>query len=104
MNSTPEPAREPQATYRLSQVITVGIFSWVIISLGFLGLKFLMHERPEFVGKPMRVSRAGLVLESPTVVMRKISDDLSVVRPTQPEEADVRFKMQGRRDYRGLRT
>ena len=88
----------------LTAAITAGLFSWVAISLGFFGLKMLMQERPEFVGQPMRVTKAELVQDSPRVVARKVSDDISVIKPSQPEFSDVRFDMNGRRDYRGLRT
>jgi hypothetical protein len=33
-----------------------------------------------------------------------MSDDVSVIKPMQPEDSEVRFDMTGRRDYRGLRT
>jgi hypothetical protein len=88
----------------LAAPLTAGLLSWAAISLGFFGLKMLMQERPEFVGQPMRVTKAELVQESPYIVTRKVSDDISVIRPVQPEFSDVRFDMNGRRDYRGLRT
>jgi hypothetical protein len=88
----------------LRPAITAGLASWVAISLGFLGLKMLMQERPEFVGEPLRVTRAGLVQDSPQIVVRKVSDDILVIKPTEPEFSDIRFDMKGRRDYRGLRT
>lgn len=81
-----------------------GIVSWIAISLGFYGLKMLMHERPEFVGPPMRATQTELVQESPQIVIRKSSDDISVIKPAQPESSDVTFAMIGRRDYRGLQT
>ena len=61
----------------------------------------LMQERPEFVGQPMRVSMAELVQDSPQIVVRKVSDDVSVIKAIQPESSEVSFDMQGRRDYRG---
>ena len=84
--------------------LAAGLVSWVIISIGFFGLKILMQERPEFVGQPIRVSKAELVQESPQIFIRKNSDDVSVIRPVQPEFSDIQFDMEGRRDYRGLRT
>ena len=63
-----------------------------------------MQERPEFVGQPVRTTKAELVQDSPQVVIRKVGDDVSAVKPAQPESSDVLFDMQGRRDYRGLRT
>ncbi|NOS70369.1 MAG: hypothetical protein HOP33_10610 [Verrucomicrobia bacterium] len=84
--------------------IFAGIVCWAAISIGFFGLKMLMHERPEFVGPPMRATQVELVQESPQVVVRKINDDISVIKPAQPESSDVSFDMDGRRDYRGLRT
>ena len=74
------------------------------ISLGFLGLHMLMQERPEFVGQPMRSAKTALVQESPRVVIRKVSDDIAVIKPAQPDSSEIAFDMQGRRDYRGLRT
>ena len=84
--------------------LTAGLLSWGVISIGFFGLKMLMQERPEFIGQPTRVTKAELVQESPQVVTRKVSDDIAVIKPTQPEFSDVRFDMNGRRDYRGLQT
>ena len=84
--------------------LAAALLSWVAISAGFFGLKMLMQERPEFVGQPMRVTKAELVQESPQIYTRKVSDDISVVRTGQPEFSNVRFDMDGRRDYRGLRT
>src|SRR6266702_176244 len=78
--------QNPPAT-PLSAPITAALVSWVVISAGFFGLKVLMEERPEFVGQPVRVTKAELVQESPRIVVRKVSYD-----------------MNGRRDYRGLRT
>jgi len=84
--------------------ITAGLLSWVAISIGFWGLKMLMQERPEFVGQPLQITKAELIQESPAIVARKITDDISVIKTAQPELSEVRFEMQGRRDYRGLRT
>src|SRR5438105_3137426 len=88
----------------LTAPITAGLLSWAVISAGFFGLKMLMQERPEFVGQPMLVTKAELIQESPRVVLRKVSDDVSVIQASQPELSDVRFDLNGRRDYRGLRT
>jgi len=85
-------------------LIVAGLFSWGAIAIGFFGLKMLMQERPEFVGQPMRTTQAELIQESPQLVIRKSSDDVSAIRPAQPELSEVRFDMTGRRDYRGLRT
>ena len=63
-----------------------------------------MEQRPEFVGQPLRGTKAELLQEAPIVMVRKVSEDVSVIRPMQPESSDVRFEMSGRRDYRGLRT
>ncbi|MBE0545149.1 MAG: hypothetical protein IH623_27740 [Verrucomicrobia bacterium] len=92
------------ATGPLVAPITAGLLSWGAIAIGFLGLKILMQERPEFVGPPIRSTKAELVQESPQVVARKVSDDVSVIKPVQPQFSDVQINMQGRRDYRGLRT
>ena len=101
MTTEQPPASPPNPLFA---PIAAGVLSWVAISLGFFGLKMLMQERPEFVGQPMRASMAEMVQDSPRIVIRKVSDDISAIKPVQPESADVRFDMQGRRDYRGLRT
>ena len=88
----------------LSAPLAAGLVSWLLMSLGFFGLKILMQERPEFVGQPVRTTKAELVQESPQVVVRKVGDDVSVIKAGQPDSSDVVFEMQGRRDYRGLRT
>ena len=88
----------------LTGPILAGLVSWVGISLGFFGLKLLMQERPEFVGPPIRTAKAVLVQESPRLVARSISDDVSVIKTIQPESSDLRFDMRGRREYRGLKT
>src|ERR1051326_8968594 len=89
---------------RLTPAIAAGLLSWIAISGGFFGLKLLMEERPEFVGQPMRVTQAELVQESPQIVTRKATDDVSVIKPAQPQSSNLGFEMSGRRDYRGLRT
>ena len=110
MNTTDSPRDDISSTTPVtdpsppSTPILVGLFCWIAISIGFFGLKFLMQERPEFIGQPMRVTKAELVQDSPQVVMRKVSDDIAVIKPVQPELSDVRFDMQGRRDNLGLRT
>ncbi len=88
----------------LGGLIGAGLMSWITIALGFLGLHMLMRERPEFVGQPMRSSKTELIQESPRVVIRKLSDDVAVIKPAQPESSEITFEMRGRRDYRGLRT
>jgi hypothetical protein len=88
----------------LAAPVTAALVSWTVISLGFVGLKVLMQERPEFVGQPVRTAKAILVQESPHIVSRKVSDDVSIVKATQPASSDIRFEMRGRRDYRGLKT
>ena len=88
----------------LAAPVTAGVVSWAAIALGFLGLKMLMQERPQFVGEPMRVSKVELIQESPRIVARKVTDDISVIKPAQPELSEIRFDMRGRRDYRGLKT
>ena len=52
-----------------------------------------MQERLEFVGPPMRATQIELVQDSPQAVIRKISDDISVIKPVQPEFSDVSFDM-----------
>src|SRR5258706_4770880 len=98
-----DPNAYPQSPNPRAATVRIGFLCWAAISFGFLGLKMLMQERPEFVGQPMRVSQSELVQESPKIVARKVTDDISVIKPAQPELSDVRFEMNGRRDYRGLR-
>jgi hypothetical protein len=86
------------------RTIAAGLLVWAAISAGFFGLEMLMQDRPEFVGQPTSGPRAEMIQESPWVVTRKLSDDVSVIKPMQPEHSEVRFDMTGRRDYRGLRT
>jgi len=88
----------------LTAPITAGLLSWVALSIGFVGLKTLLQERPEFVGHPTRATQAELVQDSPQVVARRVNDDISVIKPVQPELSEIQFDMSGRRDYRGLRT
>ncbi len=85
-------------------LVGAGLVSWIAIGIGFFGLHMLMQERPEFVGQPMRSSKTELIQESPRVVIRKLSDDVAVIKSAQPESSEITFDMQGRRDYRGLRT
>ena len=89
---------------RLTAPLAAGVVSWIVISLGCLGLKMLMQERPEFVGPPIRTAKSVLVQESPRVVTRKSTEDVSAIKTAQPVASDIRFEMQGRRDYRGLKT
>ena len=85
-------------------LIGAGLVSWIVIAVGFLGLYLLMQERPEFVGQPMRSAKTELVQSSPVVVLRKVSDDIAVIKHAQPDSSEIAFDMRGRRDYRGLRT
>ncbi|PYM09912.1 MAG: hypothetical protein DME18_17230 [Verrucomicrobia bacterium] len=103
-NVSPDSIGTTSNSHPLSSPLAAGLASWVVISLGFLGLKMLMQERPEFVGSPIRTGKAVLVQESPRIVTRKVSDDVSVIKSAQPESSDIRFEMRGRRDYRGLKT
>jgi len=98
------PVSAPAPGRPLPNTMLAGVLVWVAISAGFLGLKLLMQERPEFVGQPAAAQKAGMIQESPWVVSRKLSDDVSVIKPLQPELSDIRFDLTGRRDYRGLRT
>lgn len=108
MNSNEPQARistqPPSLPSPLRTSATAAFLAWVVISVGFLGLRMLMQERPEFVGEPMRFSRAVLVQEAPRVYVRSVNDDVSLVRSLQPEAAEIVFDMKGRRDYRGLKT
>ena len=98
------PAASARATTSFSGLIGAGLVCWIAMSLGFLGLHLLMQERPEFVGQPMRSAKTELIQESPRVVIRKLSDDVAVIKAAQPESSEITFEMRGRRDYRGLRT
>ncbi|MSR65649.1 MAG: hypothetical protein EXS18_07720 [Verrucomicrobiae bacterium] len=101
---TPASPTSGDETRRVGPTIFAGVVCWAAISLGFLGLKILMQERPQFVGQPMTTTKAVLVQESPQVVVRKMTEDVSVIKPTQPESSEVQFTLKGRRDYRGLKT
>jgi len=101
-SSGSDSGRDPVALGGYFPVIAAAVLSWAVISLGFLGLKMLMRERPEFVGAPFGNVRGQMVQESPRIVARKANDDVSVIKPMQPEGTDVVFDLKGRRDYRGL--
>ncbi len=103
-SSGPIPKASSTDSRCIGTTVAAGLICWAAISLGFLGLKILMQQRPQFVGPPMTATKAILVQESPQIVTRKVSDDVSVIKPAQPASADVRFDMTGRRDYRGLKT
>lgn len=102
--AAPRPVSSPLPCRPSFGTIAAGLLAWAAISAGFFGLKMLMEDRPEFVGQPASGLKAEMIQESPRVVTRKISDDVSVIKPMQPEHSEVRFDMTGRRDYRGLRT
>lgn len=94
----------PDNSPRLGTTIFAAVFSWAVVTVGFVGLKILMDERPQFVGQPMTSTRAVLVQESPQIVVRKATDDVAAIKPAQPDSSIVHFEMKGRRDYRGLKT
>jgi hypothetical protein len=100
-NVTP-PAGSTDPT--LWMIALVGLVSWLSISLGFLGLKMLMQQRPQFAGEPMRFSKSALVQEAPQIVVRRVTDDIAAIKPMQPEWTEIQCQLRGRRDYRGLRT
>jgi hypothetical protein len=102
--SSPTVPAHPAQNPRLAATIGVAVLGWGAICFGFFGLRMLMQERPQFVGQPLSASRGTLIQESPRIVTRKASDDISVFRWAQPELSDIRFNMRGRRDYRGLKT
>jgi hypothetical protein len=74
------------------------------MAAGCASLMFLMRERPQFVGQPTHGAKALLVQESPRLVARRTTDDISVIKPLQPDLSEVDLIMRGRRDYRGLKT
>ncbi len=102
--NTESPSRAASPKPLTGALIGAGVVSWIALAFGFLGLHLLMQERPEFVGQPMRSSKMELIQESPRVVVRKVSDDVGVIKAAQPESSEISFEMRGRRDYRGLRT
>src|SRR3954469_25391894 len=109
MSEKPNPTASGPSTSDLSSSplfapIAAAVVSWAVISLGFFGLKLLMEQRPEFVGQPMAFSKVALFQEAPRIVSRKLGEDVSVIRTMQPQASDVHIHMQGRRDYRGLKT
>jgi len=91
------------ARYWVWPVVVAG-GCWFCIAIGFVGLKILMGERPQFAGRQVRFAKTELVQESPRIVFRKVRDDVSVCRAIQAARTDINFNMRARRDYRGLRT
>ena len=88
MNTTdhPQPTEAIPTSSRVFQhpltpPIAAGLLSWAAIALGFLGLRMLMQERPEFVGPPSRVAKTELIQEAPQVVARKVTEDISATLP-----------------------
>lgn len=99
------PASAPESPCRAwSGPISAGVLAWLMIAAGFLGLRLLMDQRPQFVGEPGGETKATLLQESPDLWLRKVTDDVSVIKTSQPERAEVQIDMRGRRDHRGLRT
>ena len=89
---------------RWAPAVGTAVFCWVAMALGFLGLKVLLQERPQFAGQPLRFSSTELIQESPQIIMRKTRDDVSAIQPTQADRMDVLFTLTERKDYRGLKT
>jgi len=102
--AAPRPATTSAPWHPSPNAIAAVFLSWLAMSAGFFGLRMLMQERPEFVGQPTNGTKAEMIQESPWVVSRKMSDDVTVIRPMQPDHSEVDFDIIGRRDYRGLRT
>lgn len=102
--------REPPGASRLPRArewvwpVWVAGTCWLCIAVGFLGLKILMQERPQFAGRQLKFAKTDLVQASPKVVMRKVRGDVSACRDIQAEQTEISFEMKARRDYRGLRT
>ena len=99
--ATPSPSGREQSSRRIA---VAGLLAWMAMSMGFLGLKLLMQQRPQFAGQPLRFSKTEMVQESPQIMIRKVSDDIAATRLSRPEWSDVQCHLNGRRDYRGLRT
>lgn len=97
------PKRERPAS-RLSALVAAGLLVWLLIAGGFLGLRVLMQERPQFVGPATRSAMITLVQDSPQAVFRRVGDDVAAVRALRPEFSEVIFDLQGRHDHRGLKT
>lgn len=89
---------------RLLPLLATGFFTWILISAGFLGLHWLLQDRPQFIGQPMNTPDTQLVQESPKVFLRRVSEDVASVKATQPASSEVFLEMNGRRDFRGLKT
>lgn len=84
--------------------VVAALLCWLLMTMGFVGLRWLLEQRPQFVGESTAASRVVLVQESPQVITRRQSDDVSVVIPAEPLRSDIEIQMRGRRDHRGLRT
>jgi hypothetical protein len=99
-----EPAFEDERPRKRVWPVFVGLICWLCMAIGFQGLKVLMGERPQFIGKPLQFQTGDLLQESPTAMLRKVHDDVSSYKEIQAERTDIEFHMRARRDYRGLRT
>lgn len=97
------PASAPAAR-GLAWPLVAGVFAWLALAGGFLGLRMLMLERPQFVGPPLRIPMTALEQESPRIVSRRAGDDVAAIRALQPESSEVTFDLRGHRDHRGLKT
>jgi len=89
---------------RLLPLVATGFFTWILISAGFLGLHKLLQDRPQFIGQPLNTPDTELIQESPKIFLRRLSEDVASVKITHPVSSDVLLEMNGRRDYRGLKT
>lgn len=108
MNKAPDVVRKPTelsiSAKKWTPAIGTAVFCWVAMALGFLGLRVLLQERPQFAGRPLSFASAELIQESPRIIMRKVRDDVSAVQPAQADRMDVLFTLTERKDYRGLKT
>lgn len=85
-------------------MVAAGAIAWLIVSGGFLGLRMLMQERPQFVGPATRSAMTTLVQDSPQAVFRRAGDDVAAVRTLRPALSEVTFDLRGHHDHRGLKT
>ena len=94
----------PPKIARRAGLLFSAVVAFVLLSVGFLGLGFLIQERPQFVGQ--RLSPPQLVFEqpSPGLLLRNDSSDVNVVEPAHPTRAYVDVTLNTIPDHRGLKT
>ncbi|MBL9134910.1 MAG: hypothetical protein JNK85_03535 [Verrucomicrobiales bacterium] len=103
-HSSADPKSYENSVQQSVPAVVAAVLCWLLMAMGFLGLHTLLQQRPQFVGESTVASRVFLVQESPQLVTRRQSDDVSVVIAAEPLRSEIEFQMRGRRDHRGLRT